>query len=66
MRFASNCQISTPIAISTRPDVDFNGLMFSYTVGLMFPAQASLTMNQLPQPYPSTFNQPARPTGGLR
>jgi hypothetical protein len=65
MRFAANCQISTPIAIAAKPDVDLNGLMFSYKVGLMFPAQAAIAMQQLPQPFPSTFAQPASPTGGL-
>jgi hypothetical protein len=65
MRFASNTQISTPVAINVRPDVDLNGMMWSYTAGLMFPAQAAVAMNQLPQPYPATLSQPASPTGGL-
>jgi hypothetical protein len=41
-RYTSNVKISAPIAISTQADVDFNGIQFSYTVGLMFPPQASM------------------------
>jgi hypothetical protein len=68
MRFAANCQISTPVAIAAKPDVDFNGMMFSYTVGLMYPAQAAIATNNmqsLRSPFPSTLTQPATNTGGL-
>ena len=66
MRFASNCQISTPIAIAAAPDVDFNGMMFSYVVGLMYPPQAEIkTQQTLRSPFPSTLAQPATNTGGL-
>jgi hypothetical protein len=40
-RFAANCKISGPTQVATPADVDFNGLQFSYTIGLMFPAQAA-------------------------
>lgn len=45
-RYTANCKISRPIAIKAQPDVDLNGMMFSYTVGLMFPAQAATQMAQ--------------------
>ena len=43
-RYAANTAISRPIAIAATPDVDFNGFMFSYVVGLMFPPQAAQQM----------------------
>jgi hypothetical protein len=41
--------------------------MFSYTIGLMFPANAVINTigNQIRSPYPSTLMQPANNTGGL-
>lgn len=45
-RYTTNTKISRPIAIAAMPHVDFNGFMFSYTVGLMFPAQAAMQMTQ--------------------
>ena len=55
MPYVANCPISSPIAVSTRPDVDFNGFMWSYTIGLMFPPQAAMTpMVRLPSPQPAT------------
>lgn len=41
--YVANCKISGPRAIKATPHVDFNGLMWSYTVGLMFPPQAAQT-----------------------
>jgi hypothetical protein len=41
-RYASNVKISAPIAVNAQADVDFNGIQFSYTLGLMFPSQASM------------------------
>lgn len=38
--YASNCKISGPAKIATTADVDFNGLQWSYTVGLVFPQGA--------------------------
>lgn len=35
--YIANCPISTPINTGKlRPDVDFNGLMFSYEMGPMY------------------------------
>lgn len=41
--YVANCKISGPRAVRATPDVDFNGLMWSYTIGLMFPPQAAQT-----------------------
>ena len=35
--YVANCQISMPIAIpNVTPEIDLNGVMFSYTQGLMY------------------------------
>ena len=35
--YIANCPISTPINIpGLKPDVDFNGMMFSYEMGPMY------------------------------
>jgi hypothetical protein len=39
--FVSNVRLSGPIPVAAKPDVDLNGMMFSYTIGLMFPTQAA-------------------------
>lgn len=59
-RYTANTQISRPIAIAATPNVDFNGFMFSYTVGLMFPAQAAIQMSQsyATTPPPASVGQP--------
>jgi hypothetical protein len=41
MAFASNCRISGPVRVASPAHVDFNGLQWSYTIGLMFPPQAA-------------------------
>lgn len=52
-RFASTTRISSPINVAAKPDVDLNGFMFSYTIGLMFPSQAAAQMGTpLRAPYP--------------
>lgn len=57
-RFVSTTKISSPIAVAAQPDVDLNGFMFSYTIGLMFPPQAASQMTSLLRaPYPSATNQ---------
>jgi hypothetical protein len=53
-RFVSNVRISSPVAIDAKPDVDLNGVMFSYTVGLMYPSTAAVAN--------STMRQPTAPT----
>lgn len=65
MPYASNVRISTPISIAAQPDVDFNGFQFSYTVGIMFPAQAAINTNYIAPPPISTLTKPANPSGGL-
>lgn len=50
--YASNAKISGPVRIGATPDVDFNGMMWSYTVGLMFPPQAAEMT--VPQSRPNT------------
>jgi hypothetical protein len=39
--YVANCKISGPRRVQASPDVDFNGLMWSYTIGLMFPPTAA-------------------------
>lgn len=39
--FVANCKISGPARTAAKADVDFNGLQWSYTIGLMFPPQAA-------------------------
>ena len=40
--YASNCPISGPVSVGVTPDVDFNGVQFSYQMGMMFPPEAVL------------------------
>jgi hypothetical protein len=35
--YRANCKISGPAKVTATPDVDFNGLQWSYAVGLIFP-----------------------------
>lgn len=57
-RFVSTTKISSPIAVAAQPDVDLNGMMFSYVIGLMFPPQAAIQMTSVVRaPYPATTNQ---------
>ena len=56
MRYASNTPISGPVAITHKADVDFNGLQWSYDVGLMFPSSAA--MNKIPTTLPHPIAQP--------
>jgi hypothetical protein len=53
-QFASNVKLSGPITIAATPDVDFNGFMFSYVIGLMFPPQAAAQV-PLRAPYPAAI-----------
>lgn len=64
-RYTANTRISRPIAIAATPDVDFNGFMFSYEVGLMFPAQAAIQMSQsyATTPPPSSAGRPIGQAG---
>lgn len=39
--FVANCKISGPAQTVAKADVDFNGLQWSYTIGLMFPPTAA-------------------------
>lgn len=37
--YVTNTRLSGPLPTAAQPDVDFNGVMFSYKVGFVFPAQ---------------------------
>lgn len=63
MIFASNVKISSPLPITHKADVDFNGLQFNYVVGLMYPSTAALNNTMIVPPPISA--QPAFPSGGL-
>lgn len=53
-RFAANCKISGPVAVKATPHVDFNGLLWNYTIGLMFPATAET--QRVPVQLPNSTN----------
>ena len=47
--FVANCPISMPVALrNIQPDVDLNGLMFSYQWGMMYVT----TMDEVPLQLP--------------
>lgn len=52
--YVSNCQISSPIDIGIRADVDLGGFQFSYTHGLVFPP-ASQVEAPMRAPEPGDF-----------
>lgn len=64
-RYAANCKISSPITVHAQPDIDFNGLMFSYTIGLMFPPQAAYTFSATPVAPPTTPGTNVMGTTGI-
>jgi hypothetical protein len=50
--YVSNCPISVPLHIATASaDVDFNGVMFSYDIGLFYPTTTVLLPLKLPPPF---------------
>lgn len=50
--YVSNCPISTPLHVATaKPDVDFNGVMFSYDIGLFYQQNTVLQPLTLPPPF---------------
>ena len=58
--YASNCPISGPVSVGVSADVDFNGVQFSYQMGMMFPAEAVLEVplrqpeTSASEPWPSS------------
>jgi hypothetical protein len=48
--FVANCKISGPAEVGARADVDFNGLQWNYTIGLMFPKDSSSQTFQMQLP----------------
>lgn len=51
MAYVANCKISGPRAVPAQAHVDFNGLQFSYVIGLMFPPTA--VASRIPQSLPN-------------
>ena len=48
--YVANCKISGPAEVSARAEVDLNGLQWNYTIGLMFPKDASTQTFQMQLP----------------
>lgn len=50
--YVSNCPISVPLIVATASaDVDFNGVAFSYDIGVFFPTTTVLQPLTLPPPF---------------
>lgn len=61
--FIANTQISVPLQVQgVKPDVDLNGLKFSYEIGVFYdPAPTLITMTLPPPITPSTVSRPKPP-----
>jgi hypothetical protein len=56
--YAANCPVSRPVPLPQfPPDVDLNGIGFSYDIGLLYPVNDDGSDNRFVVPAPQPRNQ---------